>query len=151
MVRKHGVFESNLAIENIYLRNARARAFSGPPPQTLQNPMKKRTSLQHTRFYCCGKGGGGGRGGVRDPPHAATKRYVHNGLGTNGSPNVTYTVIWPPMTHQTLRAQWFGHTWLTKRYVHNGLGTRGSPNVAYTTVRAAMAHQTLPTQWFGHP
>ena len=69
------------------------------------------------------------------------------------------------MAHQTLRRQWFEHTWLTKRYADNGLSIHGSPNDTQTMVCASMAHQTLRRtlfehtlltktlrrQWFAHP
>ena len=55
------------------------------------------------------------------------------------------------MVHQTLRIQWFGHSWLTKLYKYNGLMARGSANVAYTFVWRRMAHQTVQIHWFDNP
>ena len=82
----------------------------------------------------------GGRGRI--------KRYVYNGLGTQGTPNVAYTMVWEQTTHRTVRIQWFGNTRRTKPYIYNGLGAKDAPSVTYTIVWGHMAHQTLRIQWF---
>ena len=49
-----------------------------------------------------------------------TKRNVHNGLGTQGSPNRTNTLIWWPIAHQALHIQLCGDALLTKTYKYRG-------------------------------
>ena len=91
-----------------------------------------------------------------------TKRYVYNGLGdtgltkcykyncliARGSLNVTYTMVWGRMTHQTLQIHWLDCPWLTKRYIYNGVGAHCSPNLTNTWVLISMAHPTLHIQRF---
>ena len=71
------------------------------------------------------------------------------GLIACGLRNVTYTMVWLRMAHQTLQIPRFDYPWVTKRYVYNVAGTHCSPNITNTIVRWRMAHQTLHIKWFG--
>ena len=63
-----------------------------------------------------------------------TKRYVYNGLGIHGSPNLTNTMVWLPMAHQALHIQWCGGALFTKPYKYISLNIHGSPDVTYPKV-----------------
>ena len=70
------------------------------------------------------------------------------GVSAHGAPNVTHTLVWAHMAHQTLCIHWFEQAWLTQRYAYNGLNTHGAPNATHTMVWAHMAHQLLRIPWF---
>ena len=64
----------------------------------------------------------------------AMKTLTQHRTPDSCAPNVTYTMVWAPMDHQTVRTQLFGRTWPTTHCVHNGLGYHGQPHVTYTLV-----------------
>ena len=63
-----------------------------------------------------------------------TKLYKDNGLGACGLPNVTYTMVWECMAHETLQIHKFDLPGNTKLYIYNGVGTHCSPNQTNTMV-----------------
>ena len=77
-----------------------------------------------------------------------TKRYVYNGCGTHGSPNlhkymgvtangspsVIYTIVLGRIADETIQIHYFEDPWLTQRYISKGL--------------RHMAHQTVQIQLF---
>ena len=91
-----------------------------------------------------------------------TKPCKYNGVRANGSPNITYTMVWGHMAHQGIQIQWFdgprltkryvyigfGDAWLTKPYKYIGVIPHGLPSVTYTMMWGRIAHQTLQIQWF---
>ena len=66
-----------------------------------------------------------------------TKLYKYNGVRARSLPNVTYTMVWGCMAHQTLQTHWFD--------------CPGSPSITYTIVWGRIAHQTLQITWFEGP
>ena len=68
--------------------------------------------------------------------------FWDNGLKARGSPNVTYTVVWGRMAHQTSQINRFDCLWLTKRYIYNCVGTHCSPNLTNTGGGAGLGNGT---------
>ena len=67
----------------------------------------------------------------------------------NGTPNVTYTMVWAPMAHQTLRTQWLGCQHVIKPLYVQHLESHGCPNQCARHVWWAMGAQTILYVTFG--